>query len=251
VTFPLFKKLPALAGLSILICALSFSCSHSTLPLEVPSPAPDMPVELSGPKNERFAALLEQAERVGNCAVLVIGDSIVEGMYKKYHDADIFAAGVQGAGVNDWLPRAPLLLELLKPERIIVALGVNDSRIRPDKLPEFFQSYAELCRILSADTPKLAVSTILPVRRGKGKRVQFGNRVNPAMIRNMNAGIKRIAAEGGYAVIDSHQKLADGSGMLPADFTFDGVHLSKSGYARWESLLFARSPLLKADGRRP
>jgi lysophospholipase L1-like esterase len=195
------------------------------------------PRALEGTKAERFDALRAQARDVRSCVVLIIGDSLVEGFYKTYHGPGIFAAGVRGAGVRDWLGQAPALLGLLKPRRVILALGVNDSRIPVDKLPEFFRDYEELCRAASLAAP-LSLSTILPVRRGKGRATRFGDRINPGMIRRMNEGIARIAAARGYEVIDSHRAMADAYGMLPEELTFDGVHLTGEGYAKWGAVLF-------------
>ncbi|MDR2800592.1 MAG: SGNH/GDSL hydrolase family protein [Desulfovibrio sp.] len=195
------------------------------------------PRALEGTKAERFDILRARAREVRSCVVLLIGDSLVEGFYKTCHGPGIFAAGVQGAGVRDWLDQAPALLGLLKPQRVILALGVNDSRIPVDKLPEFFRDYERLCGIASAAAP-LSLSTILPVRRGKGRTTRFGDRIDPGMIRRMNEGIARIAAAGGYGLIDSHRYMADGYGMLPEDLTFDGVHLTRAGYAKWEAILF-------------
>ncbi|MDR2124610.1 MAG: SGNH/GDSL hydrolase family protein [Desulfovibrio sp.] len=193
--------------------------------------------ELSG--NAFFDAVLERAAVVGSCAVLVVGDSLVEGLHGNYSGRDIFAAGVRSAGTADWLAYAPLLLRVIKPEKVILALGVNDApRLRPDRLPDFFRRYEEVCRLLSAGGAKLAVSTLLPVRRGKGKRGRAAARIDTAVLRRMNAGIVRIADASGYDVIHSFAAVADSAGMLPQPLTFDGIHLTKAGYERWEKVLF-------------
>ncbi|MDR3176644.1 MAG: GDSL-type esterase/lipase family protein [Desulfovibrio sp.] len=227
------RALQALVGALAFFSVLFASCVKPP-PEEFPAYPPRA---LEGTKAERFDGLRAQARAVRSCAVLLIGDSLVEGFYKTYHGAGIFAAGVQGAGVRDWLGQAPALLGLLKTGRIILALGVNDSRIPAEKLPEFFRDYEALCRIAGAAAP-LSLSTILPVRRGKGRATRFGNRINPGMIRRMNEGIARIAAAEGYELIDSHRAMADAYGMLSEDLTVDGVHLTRAGYAKWEAALF-------------
>jgi lysophospholipase L1-like esterase len=84
---------------------------------------------------------------------------------------------------------------------------------------------------------------MLPVRRGKDKKGRAANRIDPAVLRRMNAGMVRIADAAGYGVIHSFAAVADGAGMLPQPLTFDGIHLTKAGYERWEKVLFAgRTP---------
>jgi lysophospholipase L1-like esterase len=235
---------PAL-GIVVTAAAVVFavSCALQRYDADEAPPAPARAAyEPSG--NAFFDAVLERAAAVGSCEVLVVGDSLVEGLHGKYSDTDIFAAGVRGAGTADWLAYAPLLLRVVKPKTVILALGVNDSpRLRPDGLPDFLQRYEEVCRLLSEGGAKLAVSTMLPVRRAKSKRGRAANRIDPAMLRRMNAGIVRIADAGGYGVIHSFAAVADGAGMLPQPLTFDGIHLTKAGYTLWEKVLFAgRTP---------
>ncbi|MDR2604201.1 MAG: SGNH/GDSL hydrolase family protein [Desulfovibrio sp.] len=217
--------------------AFAFSCARQQHETEEFAPA-RAAYEPSG--NVFFDAVLERAAAVGSCEVLVVGDSLVEGLHGNYSGKDIFAAGVRGAGTADWLVYAPLLLRVIKPKAVILALGVNDSpRLRPDKLPYFFRRYEEVCRLLSEGGAKLTVSTMLPVRRAKGKQGRAANRIDPAVLRRMNAGIVQIADAGGYGVIHSFAAVADGAGMLPQPLTSDGIHLTKAGYERWEKVLFA------------
>jgi lysophospholipase L1-like esterase len=221
----------------------TFSCVQQPRETEEDAQKPETTLyESSG--NAHFDAVLERAAAVGACEVLIVGDSLVEGLHRNYSDRDIFAAGVRGAGTADWIAYTPLLLRVIRPKTVILALGVNDSpRLSRDKLPDFFRRYEELCRLFSEGSSKLVVSTMLPVRRGKGKKGRAAMRIDPGMLRSMNAGIVNIAGAGGYGVIDSYGAVADRAGMLPPLLTFDGIHLTKEGYERWEKvLLAARTP---------
>jgi lysophospholipase L1-like esterase len=231
----------AVAAAAVLVAV--FSCTRLPHEAEEASPRPS-PAAYERSGNAYFDAVLERAAAVGSCEVLVVGDSLVEGLHGRRNDTAVFAAGVRGAGTADWLGYAPLLLRVVKPKMIILALGVNDApRLRPDGLPDFLRRYEEVCRLLSRDGAKLAVSTMLPVRRAKGGKGRAANRIDPAMLRRMNAGIVRTAAAGGYEVINAFAAVADGAGMLPQPLTVDGIHLTKAGYERWETVLFAgRTP---------
>lgn len=49
--------------------------------------------------------------------------------------------------------------------------------------------------------------------------------------------IAQLAEEKEVYLVDAHAALADENGVLPADESTDGVHLTKSGYQCWADYL--------------
>lgn len=56
-------------------------------------------------------------------------------------------------------------------------------------------------------------------------------------IKNINAGLKKLAAAEGADFIDLYSTFVDEDGNLPQKLTFDGVHLTKDGHDKWAKLL--------------
>lgn len=147
--------------------------------------------------------------------------------------ADVVLAGVSGSTVRDWLRLAPGLLERLRPEAAVIALGINDVSGWEEDCDVFADRYARLCALFEKAGARLFVSTILPVERNK----MWGDAMDTGLIALFNKAIAGIAAKKGYGLIDSHKALAGPDGMMPRGLTTDGVHLSEEGYRRWKPVL--------------
>ena len=52
-----------------------------------------------------------------------------------------------------------------------------------------------------------------------------------------NALIAQLAQEKEVYLVDAHAALADADGVLPAEKSTDGVHLTRSGYEIWADYL--------------
>lgn len=187
----------------------------------------------------RQSFLLRQAEQVKTCDLLIIGDSLVEGMYfTPSCRARVFVAGIGGTRVADWMVFAPRLLNVLKPRAVFIALGINDAKRNTFSKERFASQYERLCRFFSEQGVSVHLSTVLSVESGK----PFGDAYfDVNAIRDANKIIRKAAEGDGAKIVDSHTAFtATNAGLMPLGMTVDGVHLNKEGYAVWMAFIDSR-----------
>jgi len=174
----------------------------------------------------------EIAQAPSSGAVLVLGDSIVEGaLWPAWCGSPPLNAGVSGAGalaLDDfaagWLDRSF--------DAIIVATGVNDAaRNRPIARTVFREALAHVLDKARAKAGKVFVATILPVEKhGVLGEAHFDN----DLIAAFNQEIRSLAADRGVELIELYPLFVEqgGSAMKPGA-TLDGVHLTAESYRVW------------------
>ena len=165
------------------------------------------------PADMRTSEILEAAERTRGGALL-IGDSITEGQkIDELCGLRVLNAGISGSRVHDWAQLAPKLVEKVRPELVVYALGVNDVAHDPDlDVARWADAYEQLRRV---PAPRVHV---LGVLEAEG---QF-SRLNQRIAR-MNSILSR---QPGY--------------IRPFDTrgsTIDGLHLNARGKSRWTQTL--------------
>lgn len=122
-----------------------------------------------------------------------------------------------------------------RPRKVFVLIGINDiARNIPDSV--ILQNYRRIIHRIKAGSPRTEIyfQTLLPVNPSFNRLI---NHYKKDRILNVNAGLKKIAAEENVHLIDLYAHFADADNNLPASLTFDGVHINKSGYDRWIELL--------------
>jgi hypothetical protein len=78
----------------------------------------------------------------------------------------------------------------------------------------------------------LLVNGIFPINEGRYKNAGHDSEAT-----TVNVAIKAMCADGRCTMVDV-SSLADDAGVLKHDYDFgDGLHLSKLGYEKWESLI--------------
>ncbi len=178
-----------------------------------------------------------QATQIKTCDTLMIGDSLVEGMFYQSKTSSVVLMGVGGSKVSDWLHWAPKIFSELKAKKLIVALGVNDSaRYTPFNLKTFIDNYKKLCATAKEyGIENIYISSVLPV----GKNQTLGDEVfDSQVIKEINFALKDLANTFGYSYIDAYSLFVDNEGFMPESLTSDGVHLNDMGYSVWKEILF-------------
>jgi lysophospholipase L1-like esterase len=174
------------------------------------------PLELSA---ERFYAVKEAIKRAPDGAVLVFGDSIVEGapLPSTICGHAVINGGVSGAAIGYFERHAAELLGSTHPRLIVLAVGINNASTTA--AVQFQSHYDATVALLSRGSP-VAVATVTPVRSGPGA---VGYQAD--LVPTFNAAIRATPEAG--SVIDLNGPL------LSTNLTSDGIHFGDAGYKVW------------------
>lgn len=169
-------------------------------------------------------------------ATLVFGDSIVEGTtIDTLCGEPALAAGAWGARLADLAMIAPKIAAEARPKRIVVAVGINDTRFHTPTDPTAFAvAYRALIEPWRAAGIAVSVATLAPVVRDR----DLGDRhFDTARVARLNTEIRALATELGLRIVPfDEMPRAPGGGLDPA-LAPDGVHPNAEGYRVWHAIL--------------
>jgi lysophospholipase L1-like esterase len=121
------------------------------------------------------------------------------------------------------------------PASVFILIGINDiARNFPDSI--IIRNYGRMIGQIRSVSPrtKIFFQTMLPTNSSFGK---LKDHYKNERITQLNTKLKELAKRNDVTVIDLYTAFADNAGNLPAQYTFDGVHLNKKGYDVWVSVL--------------
>ena len=159
--------------------------------------------------------------------VVMFGDSLTaQGDWNAlFPDREIVGEGFSGY-TTEQLTRLAGDVVRAQPGAVFVLSGVND--VFQGRTPEWTADRLnELVTAIEAESPgtQVVLQTVPP------------NAEMSAAVIATNAAIRRVGAARELEVLDLHPAFDDGSGGLRPEETYDGVHFTESGYARWAALL--------------
>lgn len=179
----------------------------------------------------------EDNARVGQPApgenrVVFMGNSITEGW--SYSNPEFFDGkpyinrGISGQTTPQMLVRFRPDVIALKPKVVVILAGINDiaGNTGAMTLEQTEDNLASMAELALANGIKVVLSSVLPA-------YDFPWRpgLAPAeKVVQLNAWIKKFAAEKGCGYIDYFTPMADEKHALKAAYTEDGVHPTKAGY---------------------
>lgn len=167
----------------------------------------------------RRQVIQAQASQAPTGTTLYLGDSNVEMAL-----VDGFNAGIASARVSDIPALLKSLLPILRPDRVVVSVGVNDAqRARPFDLAAWRAAYQGVLH--SAGPTPVMVMGIDPVEDGKPLGTAF---FDPSAIAQQNAALAGLC-EGAAAFVPPR--------LSSAGLTVDGVHNNADGFAEWRARL--------------
>lgn len=203
--------------------------------------APEEPATQEEAPPDPEPALQEPVDATYFADALFLGDSRTEGLslYGGPAEAEyLFAVGATVESVfskpvaKPGGGKAPLLDTLAQRDcaKVYVMLGVNE--LGWVYAETFRDQYAKVIDRIREDHPEavVAIQSILPVSALQDAK---GSYVNNERIRTYNALLKELAVEKDCPWLDVAGAVADESGCLAADLTFDGIHLNPAGCAVW------------------
>jgi lysophospholipase L1-like esterase len=123
-----------------------------------------------------------------------------------------------------------------RPSKVFVLIGINDiSRNIPDSV--IVNNYRRIMEGIKKASPatRIYFYTLLPVNN---EFTQFKNHYNKdEHILNVNAALKKLAAQEKITLIDLYPHFLDAAGKLDKQYTIDGLHLNAAGYKVWAAIL--------------
>jgi lysophospholipase L1-like esterase len=194
----------------------------------------------------RHEALVQQARR-GGVDLLFLGDSITEGWHwdtgglklwkSRYEPRRAANFGIGWDRTQNVLWRITHgELDGLKPKVTVLLIGTNNTGNEDDgkprnTTPEIIEGVAAIVRELRARLPETRVLLCGIFPRGtKDDPIR-------AQVRDVNAGLARLADGKAVKFLDLGAKLLEPDGTLSKDVMPDLLHLSEKGYRIWSDTL--------------
>ena len=215
----------------------------------------EVPEEYQAPRPARPAAETPMVEDTYFETVVFLGDSRTDGfrLYSGLKNGTYYVA--TGATVESVFTKEvetpegkmPLLDYMNRgeehPERIYVMLGVNE--LGWAEIENYRNYYGQLIDRLREDhlDAEVILQSLPPVSR---KQEALKTYVNNGRIARYNEVIQEVAGEKSCPYVDVAAAVTDEEGFLPADWTYDGVHLNHLGCKAW--LNYLRTHAIGYDG---
>ena len=123
-----------------------------------------------------------------------------------------------------------------KPAKVFLMIGINDLA-RNTPVSVLLTNCGRIISRIKAESPatKIYVQSMLPVNQSFNKLT--GHTSKHALIREVNSGLEKLAAMEKVIFIDLYSHFTDADARLKREFTWDGVHLTADGYAKWGEIL--------------
>ena len=162
----------------------------------------------------------------------IVGNSLVEGlrMYAKLGTLTYFS-GTSMSVASAMKTEIPKLTQK-QYAKIYIELGINELS---SDASGFKAQYGKMLDTIKAAEPdaKIYLISILPVSQEKDSGGQF----TIERVKAFNTAIYELAQEKECYYMDVYSALLGSDGYLPADETWDGVHLTPDTYGVWETYM--------------
>jgi lysophospholipase L1-like esterase len=180
--------------------------------------------------------LMQVAQLPARGSVVLLGDSITDGLFLSSNSGNLLNAGIGGAEVADVLSLAKKIFDRVKPSVMLVTIGINNAmKGREQFNPESLRrEYTEICKYISSKGTRLILSTVFPVAKNRPLGDVY---FDMERVRRINGIIKAVAEEERIELLDGFAYFVDPEGYLPSELTTDGVHLNAAGYEKWKKRL--------------
>tara|TARA_R110002050_G_scaffold16019_2_gene49043 strand:- start:143956 stop:144645 length:690 start_codon:yes stop_codon:yes gene_type:complete len=188
------------------------------------------------PNFERFKTANEKLEiPVANeNRVVFMGNSITQG-WIDYGDPELFSKntfinrGIGGQTTPQMLVRFRADVIALQPKAVVILAGINDiaENTGPSTLEMIQDNIVSMVELAKANDIKVILSSILPANN-----FPWRPSIYPAdKVIAMNIFLEKYAASNDCIYIDYYTPLVDDKKGMKAEYSEDGVHPTKAGYA--------------------
>ena len=169
----------------------------------------------------------------GEKRIVFMGNSITEGWPHAapefWNNPERINRGISGQTTPQMLVRfRPDVIDL-KPYAVFILAGTNDiaGNTGPMTHDMITDNIASMADLAPAHGIKVVLCSVLPAYDYAWRP---GLEPAPKIVA-LNAWMKQYAAEKGMIYLDYHSAMKDGKDGLLEEYTYDGVHCTKEGYA--------------------
>src|ERR1700674_387441 len=181
--------------------------------------------------NTKVAAPTKDEQRV-----VFMGDSITDMWVQPRFGAFFPGKPYIGRGIGGQTTPQMLLrfrgdVIALQPKVVVILAGTNDiaGNTRPIMLEESEGNLASMAELARANAIRVVLSSVMPV--SNYGHVDMRIKRPPEKILELNAWIKKYAAEKGHVYLDYFPATVDDQGLLKRELSEDGLHPNSAGYA--------------------
>ena len=178
----------------------------------------------------------------GEQRVVFMGDSITDAWVQPrfggfFPGKPYVGRGISGQTTPQMLVRFRWDVIALQPKVVVILAGTNDlagntGPITPEETEGNLASMAELAR---AHGIRVVLASVMPVSNYAHERDEKAADMRikrpPEQILQLNAWIKKYAAEKGDVYLDYFSAMVDDQGLLKKELSEDGLHPNAAGYA--------------------
>jgi len=168
--------------------------------------------------------------------IVFVGDSLTESfdLWKHFDRKDLRNRGMSGNTTDHVIYRMEEISKA-KPAEIFLMIGINDLFTGQSTM-NIYENIKTIIERFIQNTPNttLNIQSILPVNVAK----LFEEESINLQIYELNNRIEAYCQLNENLVfINLHTEFLDMNGEMDNRYTFDGVHLSESGYSLWAGLV--------------
>jgi lysophospholipase L1-like esterase len=174
--------------------------------------------------------------------VVFMGDSITD-MWAQPRFGGFFPGkpyidrGISGQTTPQMLLRFRADVMALQPKVVVILAGTNDlaGNTGPITLEETEGNLASMGELARANGIRVVLSSVMPVSNyghdRDGNPLDVRIKRPPEKILELNAWIKKYAADKGHVYLDYFSATVDDQGLLKKELSEDGLHPNSAGYA--------------------
>jgi lysophospholipase L1-like esterase len=146
----------------------------------------------------------------------------------------VYNRGLGGWRTEDMLATLEAQVTGLMPKRVFINIGTNDLSDPAVTIDALMERYDEILNRIEAEVPgvELVLMAYYPINydaADEGMKACLRIRTNER-IREANQAVEALAARHGARYMDFNAPLTDEQGRLKAEYTIEGMHITKEGY---------------------
>lgn len=145
--------------------------------------------------------------------------------------------GISGQTTPQMLIRFRPDVIALRPKVVVILAGTNDiaGNTGPMTVGEIEGNLASMAELARTNKIRVVLASVMPVSNyghdRQGNPLDMRTNRPPEKILELNAWIKKYAAENGHTYLDYFSAMVDEQGLLQRDLSEDGLHPNAKGYA--------------------